>query len=83
MAIINQEQAREYQEMAALACLALDMLANDSGEFEDTKEMLEYIKFVNDDIVECQTNTELRQQKFEGMLMIFNCDIEVSDVKMS
>lgn len=78
--IKQKEQYDEYHQVAALACMDLELLADISEESDITlEELKEHIKYTNVAIKRIQTEKEYREMRFNAAMMIFNIPVEVKE----
>ena len=69
---ISQEKAKEYQQIAALSCLALDEILLISNTYENIEEFIKYIKMKKEDINNMISDPEKREQVYNTHCLIFS-----------
>lgn len=75
-AVELKELFEEYKQMAAIACLALDMLATD---YTHDERLSECVIAENEKIIKLQTDKRLREETYKNMQMLFSLSVgEVS-----
>ena len=71
--MINQEKALEYQQMAALTCIGIDLLADIAETKGITRqELREQIKLLKEDKDTWINNPKERQKRYAAGSFIFN-----------
>lgn len=68
-AVEFKELFEEYKQMAALACLTLDMLATD---YTHDEHLAECVIAENEKIIKLQTDKDLREETYSNMRMLFS-----------
>lgn len=82
MALRQQKLYIEYQQIAALSCMSLELLVDISEESNISLPGLkEQISMHHKEIVELIKNEELREQKFNAMHSIFRRNIASAKIK--